>query len=57
MLDKSNNLNYSFLVVISDLYSFQEIFLLNLCFIFSKNSISSFIEEVTTGTQSLTLII
>ena len=57
MLDKSNNLNCSFLVVISDLYSFQQIVLLNLCFVFSKNSISSFIEEVTTGTQSLTLII
>ena len=32
--------------VISDLYMFHEIVILNLCFIFSKNLILSFIERV-----------
>ena len=32
--------------VISDLYMFQEIVILNLCFIFSKNLILSFIDRV-----------
>ena len=52
MLDKSDNLSYCFFayVDISDLYLFQEIILLNLCFIFSKNVILSFIDKVTTGT-------
>ena len=36
-------------VVISDLYLFQEIVLLNPCFISSKNLILSLIDKVTTG--------
>ena len=47
MQDQSNNLNYC--VVISALYLFQEIAILNPCFIFSKNLILSLIEKVTTG--------
>ena len=52
MLDQSDNPNYCFAdcVVISDLYLFQEIVLLNPCFIFSKNLILSFINKVTTRT-------
>ena len=58
MVDQSNNLNYCFLVVfISDLYFFQEIFLLNPCFIFSQNLILLFIDKVTTETKSLALFI
>ena len=38
-------------VVISDLYLFQEIVILNPCLIFSRNLILSFIEKVTTGTM------
>ena len=44
-------------VVISDLYLFQEIVLLNPCFIFSKNLILSLIDKVTTEMQSLELFI
>ena len=36
-------------VVILDLYLFQEIVLLNPCFIFFKNLMLSFIDKVTTG--------
>ena len=52
MLDQSDNLNYCFFVcvIISDLYLFQEIVLLNLCFIFSKNLILPLTDKVTTGT-------
>ena len=52
MLDQSDNLNHCFFgcIVISDLYLFQEIFLLNPYFIFSKNFILSLIDKVTTGT-------
>ena len=59
MLGQSDNLNYYFFccVVISDLYLFQEFVLLNLCFMFSKNLILSVIDKVTTGTQSLALLI
>ena len=44
-------------VVISDLHLFQGIVLLKSCFMLSKNSIWSFTDEVTTGTQSLALFI
>ena len=44
-------------VVISDLYLFQEIVVLNPYFIFSKNFMLSFIEKVTTGLKSLALFI
>ena len=37
-------------VVISDLYLFQEIILLNPCFIFFQNMILSLMDKVTTGT-------
>ena len=37
-------------VGISDLYLFQEIVILNPCFIFSKNFILPFIGKLTTGT-------
>ena len=52
MLDQPDNLNYYFYdcVVIADLYLFQEIVLLNSCFIFSKKLILSFIDKVTTET-------
>ena len=52
MLNQSDNLNYYFLVVllISDLYLFEEIVLLNPCFIFFENLILSSIDKVTTGT-------
>ena len=55
MLDESDNIYIFFFgwVVISDLYLFQEIVLLNLCFIFSKKLILSLIYKVTTGTYSL----
>ena len=43
-------------VVTSDLYLFQEIVPLIPCFIFSKNLILSFIDQVTTETWSLVLI-
>ena len=44
-------------VVISDLYLFQELVLLNPCYIFYKNLILSFIDKVTTGKQSFVLVI
>ena len=44
-------------VVISDLYLFQEINLLNACFIFSKNLILSLIDKVTTEIYGLALFI
>ena len=52
MLDESDGLNYYFFacVVISVLYMFQEIVLLNPCFIFSNNLILSLIDKVATGT-------
>ena len=52
MLDQSDNLNYCVFgyVVISDIHLFQELVLLNPCFIFSKHLILSFIDNVTTGT-------
>ena len=52
MLNQPDDINYCFFgyVVISDLYLFQETVLLNPCFIFSKNLILSFIDQVTTGT-------
>ena len=52
MLDWSDNLNYYFFgcVVISDLHLFQEIFLLNPWFIFSKTLILLLTDKVTTGT-------
>ena len=52
MLDQSDNLNYCVFGcdAISDVYLFQEIALLNPCFIFSKNLILSLIEKVTTWT-------
>ena len=54
MLNQSDDLNYCFLVVvISDRYLFQEIVLLNHCFIFYKNLILSFIDKATTGTKGL----
>ena len=37
-------------VIISDLYLFQKIGLLNPCFMFSKNLILSLIDKVTKGT-------
>ena len=50
MLDQSDNLSFFFgCVVISELYLFQEIVLLNPCFIVSKNLILSLIDKVTTG--------
>ena len=58
MLDRSDNLNYCFLiVVISDLNLFQEILFLNPCFINFKYLILPLIDKVTTGTQSLVLVI
>ena len=42
--------------VISDMYLFQEIVVLNPCFIFSRNLIL-LIEKVTTGTWNLALFI
>ena len=51
MLDQSDNRLLLFdCVVISDLYFFQEIVLLNSCFIFSKSLILSFLDRMTTGT-------
>ena len=44
-------------VVVSGLYLFQEIVLLNPCFIFSKKLILSLIKKVTTGTKSSALFI
>ena len=44
-------------VATSDLYLFQEIVLLNSCFLFSKNLILSFIDKLTTGTYSSVLFI
>ena len=40
-------------VVISDVYWLQEVVILNLCSMFSKNLISSFIDKVTTGSRYL----
>ena len=56
-MDQSDNPNHCFFgcVVIVDIY-FQEIVLLNLCFVFSKNLIS-LIEKVTTGAKSLGLFV
>ena len=48
---------FSGCVVISDLYLFQKIVLLNPCFIFSKNLMLSFIDKVTTGTEGLALFV
>ena len=42
-------------VVISDLYLFLEIVILNSCFVFSGNLILSLIDKATTGTWSLAL--
>ena len=52
MLDQLDNLTYCFFgcAIISDLYLFQNIVLLNPCFIFSKNLILSLIDKVTVGT-------
>ena len=52
MSDQSNELNCSFFgcVVVSDLFFFQETVLLNPCFMFSKNLVLWFIDQVTTGT-------
>ena len=52
MLDQSDGQKFSFFacVVISVLYLFQEIVLLNPCFIFSNNLILSLIDKVTTET-------
>ena len=52
MLDQSYNPNYLFLcrVVISDLYLFQEILMLNPCFRFYKKLMLSFIDKKTSGT-------
>ena len=44
-------------VVISDLYLFEEILLLNPCFIFFLNVMLSFIDKVTTGIKSSSLFI
>ena len=44
-------------LVISDIYLFQEIALLNPSFILFKNLILSFIDKVATGTKSLALFI
>ena len=44
-------------VVISDLYLFQEMVLLNSCFIFYVNLMLSFIEKVTTANKVLALFI
>ena len=51
MLDQSDNLGYFFFgcVIISDLYLFQKIILLNPCFILCKSLILSFTGKVTTG--------
>ena len=59
MLDQSHNSNCCiwFGFVISDLYLLHDIVLLNPCFNFSKNSMISSIDKVTTGTYSLVLII
>ena len=59
MSDQSHNLNYCFFVcvVISDLYLFQEIVLLNPCFIFPKNLTLSFTDKLITGTKSYALFI
>ena len=48
MLGQSDN--FFFFFVIWDLYLFQEIVLLNPCFIFSKNLILSVIDKVRTRT-------
>ena len=52
MLDQSDNLNHCFFgcAVISDLYLLQEIVLINLYFIISKNLILSIIDKVKTET-------
>ena len=51
MLHQSDNLNFVFgCAVISDLYLFQEVVLLNSCFIFYANLILSLINKVKTGT-------
>ena len=47
---------FSVCVVISDLYLFQEVVLLNPCFIFSKNLILSLIDKVTTGATNFSFI-
>ena len=44
-------------VIISDLYLFQHIALLTLCFKFAKYLMLMFIEKVTFGTQCLVLVI
>ena len=51
MLDQSDNLNYFFACfVISDLYFFEEINLLNPYFISSRHFMLPFIDNVITGT-------
>ena len=54
MLDQSDNRNYWYFgcVVISDLYLFQEIVLLNRYFIFGKYLVLSLIHKVTTGKKN-----
>ena len=44
-------------VVLSDLYSVQEVVILNTCFVFSRNLILSSIDKRTPGTQSLRFFI
>ena len=52
MSDQSDNLNFFLFVsvIISDVYFFKEIVLLNTYFLFSKKLILSVIHKVTTGT-------
>ena len=58
MLYQSDYLNYCFLFVfLSDLYLLPETYLLNPCFMFSKNLMFFFIDKMITGTYSLELVI
>ena len=58
MLYQSDNLNFCFWFVLFQIYVlFQEIVLLNPGFIFSKILILSLRGKVTTGAQSLVLVI
>ena len=45
-----NQILFFVYVVISNLYLFQEVVLLNPCLIFSKNLILPVLDKVTTGT-------
>ena len=57
-MHQSDNLNYQFFgCVISDLYLFQKIVLLNPCFLISKKLVLSLMDKVTNGTQRLRLFI